>query len=192
MKLIHRAQRGGKTTELLRRMLLDPELVYVAPTVQQAEGAWRQATALNHGVQLNRARFKGAHQYTQYGRYRKVVVDELEATLNTLLGNATIEAVTFSGPIDGWRNPEKQPMIEAEWADASEMSVRVTTLDKLRAEGKYALHLANFSDDKLHRYPVVVMEGGGEDHRIYVVSGDLTDFASKVSSALPLAPEEES
>lgn len=102
-------RQSGKTHDILLRMLDGEDLLYVAPTVQQAMYAYNEAmrileergTTWDESVERRfRERFKSWEQAADPmllgARRRPVAVDNVEMILSHLFGN--IDTVTMSPP----------------------------------------------------------------------------------------------
>ncbi|WNN95088.1 DNA binding protein [Microbacterium phage Magritte] len=96
MRILNLPKGQGKTKTLVQLMIDNTDLVYVASNAGQADNAYRAARAESPGI--DRERFRGPHNLQEYlqGRHRfELLVDELDAVLETLLG-ARIHLATRS------------------------------------------------------------------------------------------------
>lgn len=104
MKILRLPRGGGKTHALLDLMKAKPNLVYVAPTLRQANTVWA-STGADLDDRLPRWRFQSAGSMMRRplaGRNDaddvEFVVDELESVLSILL-SGPVFAATTSGPV---------------------------------------------------------------------------------------------
>ena len=86
MRVIDLPRAGGKSTTLARMMVDNPNLVYVAPTVQQAQLiGWETARKID--PEISKDRFISVAQLERYrGTNVEFIVDEADGVLNALFG----------------------------------------------------------------------------------------------------------
>lgn len=87
MRILNLPKGEGKTKTLVQLMIDNTALVYVAATEAQADNAYRAARARD--PHIDRERFRGPLNLREHlqGRYGvELLVDELDAVLETLLG----------------------------------------------------------------------------------------------------------
>lgn len=106
MKFINRGRQGGKTTELLRLMAENDDLVYVAPTQAQAQYAYQMSRSLAPSVERDRFISVDQAVKTRLPHGKRIVVDELKSTLHRMF-NATVFAVTDSPDEEPQPDPGK-------------------------------------------------------------------------------------
>lgn len=96
MKIFNREMGGGKTTALLELMARpeNRDVIYVAPTLRQAESAWRmyeamfqEPTARDRFVKLDQVTSR--HPGGQYPAPR-YVLDEVDGLLPALVGGPVV------------------------------------------------------------------------------------------------------
>lgn len=97
MKIIDLPRQGGKTKRLVELMEADDKIVFVAPTLQQAQVAMSYFDA---ETRPDRNRFVSVSQILSRSRYfppdAKFVVDEADVVIRMLLGRA-VEAIALTG-----------------------------------------------------------------------------------------------
>ena len=91
---------GGKTTRLAKLMAADPELVYVAPTYEQAQKVGLEVTR-RYDHTVSPSRFISASKAISARALtgKKIVVDEVDGVLRVLLGAEEIVAVAATGTV---------------------------------------------------------------------------------------------
>lgn len=91
MRLIELPRGGGKTTELVKIMLDDDSVYYVAPTRKQADLAAQLATQVAPKRNLSGSRFLSAQQVVSDAYLpgsATIVVDEIDGVLEVLLSRS--------------------------------------------------------------------------------------------------------
>lgn len=96
MRIINREHGGGKTTELVRIMLLpgNEDVVFVAPTAAQAERLGYETAVQVFGAKRSKelaSRFISASALpNRKDRNERYVIDELEGVISSLVGGEVI------------------------------------------------------------------------------------------------------
>lgn len=95
MRLIRRPRQQGKTTEVLRAMVANPTMVYVASSYKRAMSAYE--LSMKHGLDLDQSRFIGPSLESSrtMPRDATIVLDDLDETLLALF-QRPVRLVTWS------------------------------------------------------------------------------------------------